>query len=64
MKDHDLLEAVGGINEKFINNASTVKAKKSKKGYFKWIAAVACLCVVVISIPFINRVFQEKGGIA
>ena len=48
MKDHDLLEAVGGINEKFINNASTVKAKKSKKGYFKWIAAVACLCVVVI----------------
>ncbi len=62
MKDHDLLEAVGGINEKFINNASTIKAKKSKKEYFKWIAAVACLCVVVISIPFINRVFQEKGN--
>ena len=28
MKDHDLLEAVGEINEKYINNASTVKAKK------------------------------------
>lgn len=31
MKDHDLLEAVGGINEKFINNASTVKAKRARR---------------------------------
>lgn len=56
MKDHDLLEAVGGINEKFINNASTIKAKKSKKGYFKWIAAVACLCVIVGGIAYMNNI--------
>ena len=32
MKDHDLLEAVGGINEKYVNNAES-NQKKKKHGY-------------------------------
>ena len=50
MKDHDLLEAVGGINEKYINNAANMQAEPKKKKYLKWIPAVAaCVCLIVIA---------------
>ena len=47
MKDYDLLEAIGGIDEKYINNAGLKTTKRSKKNYFMWVAAAACLCIFV-----------------
>lgn len=59
MKGHDLLDAVGGINEKYIYNAGNVKTKKSKS-YFKWISvAAACLCLIVIAGIMIPRLFNS-----
>ena len=48
MKDHDLLEAVGGINEKYINNAGKNGTPQNRKTYLRWFVAVACICVVVM----------------
>ena len=59
MKGHDLLDAVGGINEKYIYNAGNDKTKKSKS-YFKWISvAAACLCLIVIVGITIPRLFNS-----
>ena len=55
MKDHDLLEAVGGINDKFIHNARTIKSKRSRFYYTKWIAAAACLCIIIGGIAYLNN---------
>lgn len=60
MKDHDLLEAVGGINEKYINKAR--KKGVNKKVYLRWIAAVACVFIIatVIIIPKFTK--KEEGA--
>lgn len=65
MKDHDLLAAVGGINEKYINNASTAKAKKKNNSYFKWVpVAAACLCIVAIAGITVPKLLNsnQNGG--
>ncbi|MBR4183185.1 MAG: hypothetical protein IKQ56_05105, partial [Lachnospiraceae bacterium] len=56
MNDHDLLEAVGGIDGKYIHNAGKIKPKRSKFSYVKWIAAAACLCVIVGGIAYMNNI--------
>ena len=56
MKEHDLLEAVGGINEKYINNAGAVKIRNNAKTVYRWIAAAACLCLIVASIITIQHI--------
>ena len=56
MKEHDLLEAVGGINEKYINNAGEVKIRNNAKTVYRWIAAPACLCLIVASIITIQHI--------
>lgn len=60
MKDHDLLEAVGGINEKYINKAR--KKGVNIKVYLRWIAAVACVFIIatVIIIPKFTK--KEEGA--
>jgi flagellar biosynthesis/type III secretory pathway M-ring protein FliF/YscJ len=48
MKDYKLLDAVGGIDPKYIESAE--KSKETKKtGWFKWVAMAACLCLVVVA---------------
>ena len=44
MKDYELLDAMGDINEKFIKEASA--SKNTKKTWKKWAAAAACLCII------------------
>ena len=65
MKDHDLLEAVGDINEKFINNASKSNVKRHELAYGKWIVAAACACIVIgatVMIPlFTNNNTGDDG---
>lgn len=63
MKEHDLLEAVGGINVKFINNAGKVNTKK-KHGYIKWISAVAAVfCLIVVTGTVIPKMIDHDGNI-
>ena len=63
MKDHDLLEAVGGINEKYVNNAES-NQKKKKHGYIKWVSvAAACLCLIVIAGIMIPKMTNQDRKI-
>lgn len=54
MKEHDFLEAVGYINVEYINNACPPKDKQNNSNYGKWMAVVACLCVIVGGLFFIS----------
>lgn len=54
MKEHDLLEAVGGIDDRFIHNASNIKPIQRRYYYTKWIAAAACLCIIMGGIAYLN----------
>lgn len=53
MKGYDLLDAVGGIDAKFVENASQEKSsaerKKKKEKWYPWAALAACLCLVVFA---------------
>ena len=44
MKDHQLLDAVGGIDAGYVYSADRPAARKRHTA--RWIAAAACLCVV------------------
>lgn len=59
MKDHDILEAVGGINERFINNAMDEAPKRIKYPYVKWLTTVACLCIIIGGIVYYNNTEQN-----
>ena len=65
MKDHDLLEAVGGINEKFINNAVDTKKNNCHRRYGKWIAVAACVCAVLglsLMAPSLIKLGNKEGS--
>ena len=65
MKDQDLLEAVGGINEKFIRNAVDMKKNNSHRRYGKWIAAAACVCVALglsLMAPSLIKLGNNEGN--
>ena len=58
MTNENILDAIGGINEKAVQDAKAYKRPKSKR-WFRWGAAAACLCLVVgIAIPILHY----KGG--
>lgn len=59
MKDHDLLEAVGEINEKYINNAEKNGTQNNKNTYIKWIVAAACICVVIM-VVFVPKLTMKQ----
>ena len=58
MKEHELLDAVGGIDKELIENAdAAVKAKKKTGSRFLWIAAAAaCLLIGAgVAVPILAR---------
>ena len=62
MKDHDLLEAIGGIDEKFIENAKTLgKVRKINYSTFFPVAA-ACIILAAASGVFIPQMLSDKSG--
>lgn len=50
MKKEQLYEALGEINEDYINDAHQTAKKKSHPVWMKWGAMAACLCLVVIGV--------------
>lgn len=64
MKNYELLDAVGGIDAEFVYAADRPDSHKRTGLVIKWVAAVACLCLVVAtSIPYISNIFRGKGGV-
>ncbi len=59
MTNENILDAIGGINEKAVQEAKAYKCPKSKR-WFRWGAMAACLCLAAgIAIPILHH----KGGI-
>ncbi len=46
MKDYELLDAVGGVDEKYVLNASKENGKSKKRIWIRWAAAAACICLI------------------
>ena len=58
MTNEKILDAIGGINGKAVQDAKASKHSKSKR-WVRWCAAAACLCLAAgIAIP----VLRHKGG--
>ena len=47
MKKEKLYEAIGDINENYVNEAH-MTARKSRPGWLRWGAMAACLALVVM----------------
>lgn len=58
MKDYEILDAVGGIDPAFVNDAAKQPVKKKPAFRFQWAAAVCALLAMVLIIPAVLR----KGG--
>ena len=55
MTNEKILDAIGGINEKAVQDAKAYKRPKSKR-WFRWGAIAACLVLVcVVAIPFFSH---------
>lgn len=61
MKKEKLYEAIGDINENYINEAHLTAKKTARPTWLKWAAMAACLTLVVmVSIPFVSNIHQQK----
>lgn len=55
MKNYELLDAVGGINPEYIENAAKNKTWRKKPIWKMLVPAAACLCVLIGGIVFFNH---------
>ncbi len=64
MKPEKLSDAIGMLDDKIIESAQeSRKTKKKNKRWIKWVAAAACLCLVVVGIAgHFNRIPPDNGG--
>ena len=61
MKKEQLYEALGEINEDYINDAHQTAKKKSHPVWMKWGSMVACLCLIITaSIMIFPSVLNTK----
>ncbi len=61
MKDHDLLEAIGGIDEKYINNAMIPDVKPVRR-YMKWGSLAAAVLVVALGSALVIPRLSNRNG--
>ncbi|MBQ9887154.1 MAG: hypothetical protein IJM37_09890 [Lachnospiraceae bacterium] len=61
MRDNDLLEAVGGIDEKYIKNTENAKVRKPSRRYIKWIPAAACICLILAAGFVVPRLINQTA---
>lgn len=60
MKKEELYETLGNMDERFINEAEAVHLKKRRPVWMKWVAAAACLCIVIVSCAGMNSLYKNK----
>lgn len=63
MKAHELLEAVGEIDGKYIVQAGKTDARRKKRAYLKWIAAAAFFCMVIALAVTVPHITNKKGSV-
>lgn len=55
-----LMQAIGNIDDKFILEATQEKSIKKNKGYLKWVALAACLCLCVGGVALALTLGRDK----
>lgn len=60
MKKEQLYEALGEINENYINDANQTVKKKTRAVWVKWVAMAACLCLVVSGAFVLPRLQRDS----
>jgi hypothetical protein len=64
MKKEKLYEAIGEIDDNYINDAHLTAKKKSRPVWVKWGALAACLCLMLVaSMPFVSNIHQQKDPV-
>ncbi|MCR5767851.1 MAG: serpin family protein [Lachnospiraceae bacterium] len=62
MKEDELLDAIGNVNEKYINKASDSAGRKP--GYIRWpVIAAAMILVITIGVLFKTGVIKNPAGL-
>lgn len=63
MKPEQLIDAIGGIDSRYIEEAGTRKRRRSSARWLHPIAAAACLALLVgVGLPFLPRRTATAGG--
>ena len=66
MKRKKISETIENINPKYIDEATkytgAVKSN-SKKVWYKWVAAVACLCLIVTAVIAHPSIIKKDNGL-
>ena len=60
MTNENILDAIGGINEKAVQDAKAYKRPKSKR-WFRWGAIAACVCLMIPLTAFAVDIIQYKA---
>lgn len=61
MKNENILDAIGMINEEAVREAKAYRQSKSRT-WAKWGAVAACLCLVVALVHYIGNYNENPGG--
>lgn len=59
MKKEELYEAIGNIDDTYIEEAHTSKQKSPRSLWIKWAAAAACLCLILAAASRIKRPVED-----
>lgn len=64
MKKEKLYEAIGEIDDNYINDAHLTAKKNPRPLWMKWGAMAACLCLMLVAIiPFVSNIYQHKDPV-
>lgn len=50
MKGKRILNALGNVDDSYIEEAAPGKSRKARYGWVKWVSAAACLCIVLMGV--------------
>lgn len=62
MTNEKILDAIGGINEKAVQDAKAYKRPKSKR-WFRWGAIAACVCLMIPLTAFAVDIIQYNAAV-
>lgn len=61
MNEKNILRALGNVDNQYIKEAEPTKKTVEKKMYWqKWVAMVACLCLVVVGTTVISQLYPNS----
>ena len=55
MKEERILFALSDIDDGYIEEAAPAKGRTGKAVWIRWVAAAACLCLIIGGMYLINR---------